>query len=132
MIEETPKFNIKSKIWIEDENGEVVFGAGRLRILDAVERSGSIQAAAQELQMSYRAVWGKIKATEQRLGTPMLSRKAGGAEGGGSELTPIAKELVARFRQLRDSTNSAADDLFLDFFSLEIQGESTGADLSPE
>lgn len=132
MIEETPKFNIKSKIWIEDENGKVVFGAGRLRILDAVERSGSIQAAAQELQMSYRAVWGKIKATEQRLGTPMLSRKAGGAEGGGSELTPIAKDLVARFRQLRDSTNSAADDLFMDFFSLEIQGESTGADSAPE
>ena len=132
MAQETPKFKIKSKIWIEDENGKVVFGAGRLRILDSVERHGSIQAAAQELRMSYRAVWGKIKATEERLGTPMLSRKAGGAEGGGSLLTPLAKDLVARFRQLRDSTNNAADDLFRDFFEMEFQVDSMGPDPEPK
>lgn len=50
---------IKSKIWIENENGEIVFGAGRLYILKAVSRFGSINAAAQELHMSYRAVWEK-------------------------------------------------------------------------
>ena len=124
VVEESLKFRIKSKVWIEDENGKVVFGAGRLRILDAVERHGSIQAAALELHMSYRAVWGKIKATEERLGAPMLSRKAGGAEGGGSELTSEARDLVLRFRQLRDSTNSAADELFKDFFKLEFETES--------
>lgn len=48
---------VKSKIWIEDESGQVVFGAGRLYILQSVLRTGSIHAAAQELHMSYRAVW---------------------------------------------------------------------------
>ena len=62
------KLSIKSKIWIEDESGKVVFGTGRLRILELVDRYGSIHAAAKELKMSYRAVWGKIKATEERLG----------------------------------------------------------------
>jgi molybdate transport system regulatory protein len=110
------KLIIKSKIWIENEMGEVVFGSGRLRILSAVEKHGSILAAAKDLNMSYRAVWGKLKATEERLGQPLLSRRAGGAQGGGSELTPLGKALVERFRHLQTLTETTADTLFQDLF----------------
>jgi len=60
-------YTIHSKIWIEDEDGHVVFGEGRYRILEAVDRLQSLQAAAGELKMSYRALWGRIKASEERL-----------------------------------------------------------------
>ena len=93
--------SVKSKVWIEDENGRVVFGTGRLYILQAVSRHGSIHAAAQELQMSYRAVWGKIRATEKRLGQDLLDRKTGGVRGGGSKLTPFAREIIERFEKLQ-------------------------------
>ena len=99
----SPKLLIKSKIWIEDEEGKAVFGTGRLRILRAVAEHGSILAAAKALGMSYRAVWGKIKLTEDRLGQALLTTRAGGAHGGGSELTPFGKVLVARFQQLEGS-----------------------------
>jgi molybdate transport system regulatory protein len=49
-------FHIRSKIWVEGANGNVVFGLGRYRILEAVQRLGSLQAAAQELKMSCRAI----------------------------------------------------------------------------
>lgn len=117
------ELSIKSKIWIEDGAGHVVFGSGRLRILDAVERHGSILGAAKELHMSYRAVWGKIKATEQRLGRPLLTRKVGGARGGGSELTPLGKALVARFRHLQALTEEAADSMFQDVFVQGLMGK---------
>jgi len=107
---------IKSKIWIEDSDGQVVFGAGRLYILDAVSRRGSIHAAAQELRMSYRAVWGKLRATEKILGQPLLTRKTGGIQGGGSELTPFARELIERFERLQSVINGSADELFRDLF----------------
>lgn len=110
------KLTIRSKIWIADEKGNVVFGAGRLRILRAVEEHGSIHLAAKVLNMSYRAVWGKIKATEDRLGKPLLTRKVGGTKGGGSELTPLGKALVERFRHLQTLTETAADTLFQDLF----------------
>ncbi len=110
------QFVIRSKIWIEDQAGNVVFGSGRLHILDAVERHGSILAAAKELHMSYRAVWGKIKATEERLGQPLLTRKVGGARGGGSDLTPLAKTVVGRFRTLQTRIKESADELFQDVF----------------
>ncbi len=116
MVPKPRKLSIKSKIWIEDDKGKVVFGAGRLRILTAVEQHGSILAAAKVLGMSYRAVWGKIKATEDRLGQPLLTRKVGGSKGGGSDLTPLGKNLVERFGHLQQMAESSADELFRDLF----------------
>ena len=112
-----PNLSVKSKVWIEDENGQVIFGTGRLYILQAVSRHGSIHAAAQELQMSYRAVWGKIRATEKRLGQDLLDRKTGGPRGGGSKLTPFAREIIERFEKLHDLTRASADELFRGLFS---------------
>jgi molybdate transport system regulatory protein len=106
----------KSKLWIEDENGNAVFGEGRLRILETIEKHGSIHAAAQELKMSYRALWGKIQTTERRLGQPLLVRKTGGAKGGGSELTPFARQIVQQFKKLKKQTETALDRFFEEFF----------------
>ncbi|HMK42882.1 MAG TPA: LysR family transcriptional regulator [Dissulfurispiraceae bacterium] len=107
---------MRTKIWIEDGNGEVVFGSGRFRILSAIEQHGSIVSAARALGMSYRAVWGKIKATEERLGKPLLSKQSGGSHGGGSELTPYAKSLLNRFQQLQNVTKTTADAFFHEYF----------------
>ena len=116
MTPESRKLVVKSKIWIEDEQGDVVFGSGRLHILGAIEKHGSILAAAKELGMSYRAVWGKIKATEERLGRPLLTKRTGGQSGGGSELTSFAKALVERFRHLDNLIMSTSDTLFQGVF----------------
>ncbi len=104
--------SIRSKIWIAAPDGEVVFGLGRMKMLEAIRRTGSIHAAAKELGMSYRAVWGRIKATEERLGEALLLRNIGGASGGGSELTPFALELMERFQKLHQLVARESDKLF--------------------
>ncbi len=103
---------IRSKIWIEDDSGNVVFGLGRYKIFEAIQRIGSIQAASKELKMSYRAVWGRIKATEERLNQQMLIRNVGGSAGGGSKLTPFAKSLMEQFQRLHKNILTQSDDLF--------------------
>ena len=113
----TGKLRIRSKIWIEDEKGAVIFGQGRLKILEAVIRNGSIHAAAKELKMSYRAVWGKLKDTEECLGQPLLVRQAGGAAGGGSELTPLGKSLLDKFSDLQAHVATEVENLFVQSFS---------------
>ena len=102
-----PPFVVRSKIWIEDADGEVVFGLGRYRILSAVERCGSLNAAAKELKMSYRAAWGRIKATEARIGRPLVVR-----EGKGSRLTAHAQLLMKQFRRLHALVESESDEVF--------------------
>ncbi|MCU0574638.1 MAG: LysR family transcriptional regulator [Syntrophobacteraceae bacterium] len=125
------KLTVRSKIWVEDEHGDVVFGSGRLHILNAVEEHGSILAAAKALGMSYRAVWGKIKATEDRLGQPLLTKRTGGAHGGGSELTPFARALIERFRHLDTLVRTTSDTLFEGVFMDAITHNPAGADASP-
>jgi molybdate transport system regulatory protein len=106
------KPQIRSKIWIVNDDGEAIFGLGRLKILEMVERLGSLQAAARELKMSYAAVWGRIKATEKRLGKPLLVRSIGGNTRGGSELTPFARELIAEFHRLQREVQNFSDKAF--------------------
>ncbi len=117
MSDMSKSFHIRSKVWIEDNEGNVIFGLGRLKIFEAIEQYGSIQVAAKELSMSYRAVWGRIKATEERLGEELLVRNIGGASGGGSKLTPKAKMLLERFRELHKLAVSGSDKIFEDIFS---------------
>jgi molybdate transport system regulatory protein len=112
MVENQKGFYIRSKVWMEDEDGNVVFGLGRLRILEAVQRLGSINAAAKELKMGYRAIWGRITASEERLGKPLLVRNVGGSSGGGSQLTPFAESLMERFRTLHRTVEIESDALY--------------------
>ena len=102
------------KIWIADDHGNVIFGEGRYRILEEIDRLHSLQAAAKELKMSYRALWGRIKASEKRIGRPLVAR-----DGRGSQLTPFAGELMLRYRKLQarlnDASASAYTALFADY-----------------
>lgn len=105
-------YRLRTKIWIADQNEEVIFGMGRVKILEAIEQHGSINAAAKALKMSYRAVWGRIKATEERLGRELVIRTTGGAAGGGSALTPYARELIGTFKSFRREVLDQADKRF--------------------
>lgn len=109
---ETNKFYTRSKIWLEDSQGNVVFGLGRYRILKAIENLGSLNAAAKNLKMGYRAMWARINATEDRLGQSLLVKKVGGTSGGGSQLTPLAEDLLERFDRIRFYIEQKTDLLF--------------------
>ena len=39
-------YKCRTKIWITDPSNDVIFGMGRVKILEAIERHGSINAAA--------------------------------------------------------------------------------------
>ena len=91
---------IKHKIWFE-RNGEVLFGHGRSVLLRAIEECGSLNSAAKKLNMSYRAAWGRLKASEQRLGIKLVQMDAAG---GGMHLTKNAKELLDKFDRFEMET----------------------------
>jgi len=106
------KFVIRSKIWIADEEDNVVFGEGRYRILEAVDRLSSLQAAANELKMSYRALWGRVKASEARIGRALVAR-----EGRGSRLTPFAQHLMEQYRELHARILHESDIVYARLFA---------------
>ena len=112
MSRESKPLFTRSKVWLVDADGNVVFGMGRLRTLQAVKRHGSIHAAAKELKIGYRAVWARIQATESRLGEKLLEKTKGGAAGGGSRLTPLAESLIEHFDMVQGRIKKETDALF--------------------
>ncbi|MDD2672735.1 MAG: LysR family transcriptional regulator [Syntrophales bacterium] len=92
---------IKHKLWIE-ENGKVLFGHGRDSLLRAIEEHSSLQAAAKILNMSYRAAWGKIRASEARLGVPLVECGRGKA----MTLTKEARHLLVQFKEIEKEIDS--------------------------
>lgn len=111
-----PKLAVRSKVWLEVE-GRRVFSIGRMQLLEAIDAEGSIQKAAERLNMSYRAAWGKLKATEEALGITLLERSTGGSKGGGARLTNTARDFMARYRSCWAAVNAAADKSFSEEFS---------------
>lgn len=81
-------------------NGKLLLGRERIRLLEAVARHGSITKAAQAAGLSYKTVWEAVTAINNLLPAPALITRAGGPEGGGAEITPEGRRLIAAFHQL--------------------------------
>jgi len=66
--------------------------------------------------MSYRKAWLMLRAMEQRLGFTLLDRKVGGVSGGGSQLTPEARELMKRYEAFRKEVEGALQQIYVKHF----------------
>jgi len=97
---------IRVKVWLE-ENGAVLFGDGRLKLMEAVERAGSLAAAAKELKMSYRAAWGRLRASEERLGFALVERSQEGRRS--MRLTQAARDIMSRYAELKKAAQGYLD-----------------------
>jgi molybdate transport system regulatory protein len=82
-------------------------GPGKVTLLEAIGRTGSISAAAREMGMSYRRAWLLVDATNTMFRRPVVSTSAGGKHGGGAELTEFGRELIGRFRAVEAEAHRA-------------------------
>lgn len=87
--------NYGYRIWIEKE-GKNVFGMGICKLLSLVAETGSLHKAAQDLKMSYRAAWGKVRDYEERLGFGLLEKGRHGRTG--AQLTPEGELMLDHFK----------------------------------
>ena len=104
---------LRSSYWIVDSNNNIVFGKGRMEILESIAETGSINQTAKLLKMSYKTVWSKIKSTETHLQAKVVH--ADRREG--TRLTRVGRELVYRFKRLSEACMESDDRIFDTVFS---------------
>jgi molybdate transport system regulatory protein len=75
-------------------------GPGKVAILEEIARSGSIAAAGRSLGISYKQVWKLLEELNDTLGSPVVAGSKGGADGGGSMLTQLGKDVVDCYRAI--------------------------------
>jgi molybdate transport system regulatory protein len=103
---------IRTSVWIEDANGEAVYGLGRHRALLAIRDLGSIQAAAEQMGISYRGLWGRIRTSERRLGFPLVESRPGRGSHAGTRITPRGALLIQAYDSALQSIFSASEQEF--------------------
>lgn len=101
----------RSNYWIEKDD-KVVLSEWRVALLEAVERTGSINAAAVERGVHFRVAWRKLKEMEDGLGVKLTQRAVGGKHGGGTSLTPEGRDYVRQFREFTAGLKGLVDKQF--------------------
>lgn len=97
-----------------DLNPECSIGPGKIQLLEAIGRSGSIRQAAKDLGMSYRRAWLLVDSINRSFMKPATSSSIGGTGGGGVELTDFGSELIQRYQALNRRIESLVRSEFAD------------------
>ena len=82
-------------------------GPGKVRVLELIEETGSIRAAASKMKMSYRRAWLLIQDIEKMFGAPILDKRTGGRAGGGASLNARGRDIIKHFRSAEKRTARA-------------------------
>ena len=91
---------------------DIAIGPGKIELLEAIARTGSITGAAKALGMSYRRAWVLVDMMNRCFVSPIVAAEAGGPRGGGTRLTPLGEDVMRRYRRIEAVAETAnADDL---------------------
>lgn len=90
---------------------ETFLGEGRIALLEAIDRCGSISRAAREVGVCYKTAWDAVDAMNNVAVRPLVERSAGGRGGGGSVLTGEGKETIRLYRALQEEHQKFVDRL---------------------
>jgi len=99
----TPRF----KLWLESGKTASVFGDGKWKLLNEINNTGSLSAAAENLGVSYRKAWGDIRKTERALKVKLLDRHRGGKDGGQTRLTDEGKKWLREYGRFQEAVDTA-------------------------
>src|SRR5690625_4908689 len=96
----------KIRLRIILENGPL--GPGKVDLMEQIDQLGSISAAGHALGMSYRRAWCLVEESNTLFERPLVEKRHGGKAGGGATLTALGRSVVARYRDLEQTTAEAA------------------------
>ncbi len=104
---------VRLHVWLENEDG-LLFGHGRMQLLQQIDSLGSLRKAAESLGMSYRAAWGKLKATEAVAGQSLVERL--GSNRDGCSLSAFGRSMLESYQRwfalVEDTAVRSAQECF--------------------
>ena len=88
----------------------IALGPGKVDLLESIDQEGSISQAARQSRLSYRRAWGMVDTMNRCFKKPLVISAAGGKGGGGAELTPLGKKVIAIYRDMESKASNATQE----------------------
>lgn len=114
---------VRVRAWIEWD-GETFIGPGRARLLEAIDRLGSITRAALEVGVSYRTAWAWIDRMNRLASGRLVAASPGGRGGGGAVLTPAGRAVLQVHRRLVQEAAAFTERMDREVRSIGAPGEA--------
>ena len=102
---------VRHKVWLE-RGTRFALGDGGLTLLHAIDSTGSVRAAAEEVGWSYRHALGYVTNAERAFGRPLVARARGGNDRGGATLTPEVRNFLRRYSTFRARLDREVERLY--------------------
>lgn len=103
-------------------DSEIAMGPGKAELLEVIQQTGSISAAARSLQMSYRRAWLLVDVMNRSFREPLVRSAAGDRQGGGASVTEVGLRVLTHFRGMEAAALEAAQ-AHLDAFAALVRPE---------
>lgn len=107
-----------TRVFLYGDDHNRFFGEGPCRLLHAIEKTGSLRAASASMDMAYTKALAMIRRAEKSLNFPLTEKIIGGKGGGGSRLTPQAKEFLQNYEKYRNACYEANIRIYNEIFSV--------------
>jgi molybdate transport system regulatory protein len=86
----------------------VALGPGKADLLQAIDETASLTAAAARFGMSYKRGWTLVQELNTAFEKPLVETEKGGSGGGGgAALTGLGKRVLNRYRQMEADATKA-------------------------
>jgi molybdate transport system regulatory protein len=100
----------------------IAMGPGKASLLEAIDRTGSISAAARDLEMSYRRAWLLVDTMNQCFRQPLVSTETGGQKGGGAHVTEFGYDVLRRYLDMEAKAATSVEEEMAQFVRLMAKG----------
>lgn len=111
----SPPLTVHANLWLET-NDQVVLSRWRVQLLEVIDETGSIRAAATQMKITYHLAWHRLDEMETAIGTRLVERHRGGPKGGSAQLTAVGRDYVVRFNRFAAEMDATIARLFDETF----------------
>jgi molybdate transport system regulatory protein len=106
------RHELRPRLRILRDDDTIVLGPGKADLLDAIAETGSIRAAAEELEMSYMRAWTLVRTMNAAFRTPLVEKVRGGSAQGGAQLTARGRAVLRLYRKMEAKAAKSVEELW--------------------
>lgn len=110
------QFIVKTKTWIENSDGDLLFGKGKTELLELIQQTGSLLKASKLMGINYKKAWLHLQVLQKNSREELVSTKVGRSKDSGTKLTKRAIELIENYTILQKDIEEYANKRFKELF----------------